>query len=90
MGDACTGPSDCSGIPPQFSVPDCLPASSYPGGYCTVSCSNNAGCPMGSICSFSHFCVKACTMPSECRTAEGYFCNTVSELPPYEGCIAGG
>jgi hypothetical protein len=34
--------------------------------------------------------VKACTSPADCRTAEGYFCNTVSELPPYEGCIAGG
>jgi hypothetical protein len=53
----------------------------YPGGYCNVDpCTNKEGnlCPVGASCVMLNGengqCFKNCTMDSDCRTTEGYFC----------------
>jgi len=60
---------------------------SLPGGYCSrVNC-DAAGCPAGSQCFYlagsgTYACLKSCTASSDCRTAEGYICDSTQTCYP--------
>ncbi|HEY8210085.1 MAG TPA: hypothetical protein VIG99_21515 [Myxococcaceae bacterium] len=70
VGDACTTNGDCGGA-------ECLQGGNAPGGYCSVNCGNDNGCPHGSACwrgsgPGSGSCRLICTRNEDCRT--GYTC----------------
>ena len=61
----------------------------FPGGYCTIDRCDERGCPEGAICADVEvpdgtvdFCMRTCSAPEECRTAEGYTCAGGVCLPP--------
>src|SRR3954468_8715276 len=64
-------PGDCS----QGLL--CLPG---PGGYCGSFCGSMGPCVSGGVCAESgkggDVCLKACASNEDCRSAEGYVCNT--------------
>jgi len=71
IGQACDGPQDCGSL-------ECL---KMPNGYCSKSMCDLAGCPSGSTCfafetSEVTSCLDNCTTDSQCRTDEGYVCDT--------------
>ena len=90
VGDACTFSSDCSGVPVR---PMCLTSISgipMPGGYCSSDCHTDPDCGPGADCidiSIARFCLKSCTLVSDCRESEGYTCDLLptTDLGPY--CI---
>ncbi|MBN2360916.1 MAG: hypothetical protein JXR83_15780 [Deltaproteobacteria bacterium] len=68
IGAACDGDTDCASLV-------CL---SWPGGYCTKTMCEYAGCPSGSSCFFyggRTVCLRDCTGTAGCRSAEGYACD---------------
>lgn len=78
-GAACTSAADC-GITgsPEGQTFDCLTdfqgAITFPGGYCTATCSGTQACPQGSTCLGSLGCIDECTKDSDCRNAPQYRC----------------
>lgn len=79
MGGPCTGPQDCS-------YNSCL---SMNGGYCSKGYCEFSGCPAGSSCfeigtTGQTACLKDCTSNLQCRTGEGYECNS-----SYDICFPG-
>ncbi len=85
VGEACGDVSQCTDI--TSGTPECLTSVggyfNFPGGYCTGN-----GCVPGDSCDsdtgvcvdlfgFMQYCLKPCTVPSECREAEGYTCTTL-------------
>jgi hypothetical protein len=80
-GEACSDPSQCTGI--TVGTAECLTSLvvlNFPGGYCTGSgCTVGSGCDAaGGVCAdlfgYAQYCLKACTNVSECRAGEGYDC----------------
>lgn len=76
LGDGCTASNQCGG--------GLYCEASLPGGYCTTDCAGDADCGDGGLC-FSlvdatgeeyTVCLRSCASPSECRTGEGYTCDT--------------
>lgn len=80
IGSSCTSAADCrEGMMPSCQT-DFMGAISFPGGYCTSSCSGPGTCPAGSQCVDifgSMFCGRTCTSDADCRAAEGYTCGTL-------------
>jgi hypothetical protein len=75
IGAACSGPTDCNHLA-------CLGLT---GGYCSKLMCDSTGCPAGSSC--FHLtdlavdaCLKDCSSPSNCRTSEGYTCDSGFEI----------
>ncbi|MBI3782181.1 MAG: hypothetical protein HY270_02150 [Deltaproteobacteria bacterium] len=70
VGDPCTRDADCAGS-------TCF--TDLPGGYCSRLQCATLGCPDGSTCfdltAGGSACYKTCTLPSQCRVAEGYTCD---------------
>ena len=72
VGSECGTSSQC-GTPPY----DCA-ATGYPFGYCEKPCTTDGDCPADSLCSpTAHACRRTCAMTSDCRTAQGYVCQTL-------------
>lgn len=73
IGAACTSASSCNRAA-------CI--TDLPGGYCTQEACDIVGCPAGSSCwnlggQEQYFaCLRDCAQPSECRTAQGYTCDS--------------
>ncbi|MFH1811947.1 MAG: L,D-transpeptidase family protein [Pseudomonadota bacterium] len=72
IGAACTADTGCANL-------SCM--DSLPGGYCTKTMCNVAGCPSGSACyrvssAGDTACIKTCTQTSQCRQGEGYICDS--------------
>jgi hypothetical protein len=96
LGDPCSVAGDCMGVSSEHR--DCLLAMSettFTNGYCSNWCDSDMNCDTGGRCVnlyvTMHFCFKACSTPSECRTAEGYTCRVI----PYSDdartyCFPGG
>jgi hypothetical protein len=72
VGGTCTASGGCA------SGSECLTASMYPGGMCSVVCSAQADCPTGSTCisEGGGRCVLPCSSASDCR--DGYNCASKS------------
>ncbi len=69
-GASCTSDSECTaanGLPER-----CLPASQFPGGYCSASCAEGIDdCGDGAVCletSVGGLCMAPCDVPNECRS----------------------
>jgi hypothetical protein len=85
IGIACTTTVDC-GTDPRSA---CLTEAGdlYPGGYCGMEpCNDLEVCPPGATCvaigGEAPGCYKTCSSDSDCRTADGYICQTFSTTPP--------
>jgi hypothetical protein len=84
IGAPCTTAADCERN-------TCI--TDLPGGYCTQEACDVVGCPAGSACfglgqEGFNVCLETCTVSNECRTSEGYACDTDSTcwyLPPPAG-----
>jgi hypothetical protein len=79
IGDSCNGETDCNSL-------SCLP---WPGGMCTKTMCDYAGCPSGSSCvgftdSNVTACIPDCTTDGQCRDGEGYVCSS-----DYDLCLPG-
>lgn len=74
IGGACGDSGDCQG--------SAVCATNYPGGYCFMTCTNNASiCPSNSMCvrlrgNTASQCYQACDTAADCRA--GYYCSNVS------------
>jgi hypothetical protein len=72
IGKACADSTGCASHV-------CL---AMPNGYCSKDYCDIAGCPAGATCvgDSSGFaqCMKSCTQDSDCRSSEGYTCNTTN------------
>ena len=68
VGGTCTATSGCA------AGSECLTASMYPGGMCSVVCTAQSGCPTGSTCitEGGGRCVLPCGSAADCRA--GYEC----------------
>ena len=80
VGDPCTGPDECLGVPSdnRQCITDVF-GFTLPGGYCTAQCSSPDECGEGANCvGFINYCLKLCSEPEDCRMSEGYQC---AELP---------
>lgn len=68
VGGSCTASGGCA------AGSECLTASMYPGGMCSVVCTAQSDCPTGSTCitEGGGRCVLPCSAASDCRT--GYEC----------------
>jgi hypothetical protein len=78
IGAACANDAACANK-------SCL---ATPGGMCSKSMCDFAGCPAGSQCfgtgNGQTSCFKTCTADSQCRVSEGYVCDTT-----YRVCLPG-
>jgi len=70
IGQACDAPSDCANR-------SCL---GLPGGYCSKAYCDTTGCPGASTCfglsAGESACLRDCGVAGECRTNEGYECDS--------------
>lgn len=81
IGDACLADADCNRN-------TCM--TDLSGGYCSQEACDIVGCPSGSQCfrlglEDYHVCLKNCATSGQCRTGEGYTCdsdNTCWWYPP--------
>ena len=77
IGDGCASAADCSeGSSPSCQM-DFMGAISFPGGYCTSTCTGPGTCPAGSQCVDifgTMFCGRTCSSDADCRASEGYSC----------------
>jgi hypothetical protein len=102
VGDRCTGDGDCAGVPsPEATcMSDFMGYVELPGGYCSAPCTSGSDCgPLGDCVDFfgyGAYCLRACSTPGECRTAEGYSCSELPAglggpycIPPFGGSDAG-
>jgi hypothetical protein len=90
VGDACYSASQCGGVPGAGVT--CLTSImgyiTFPGGYCSAVCTS-AGGECVSLSDLGRYCLKRCTTPTNCRTAEGYGCDPVTGatgtycIPPF-------
>jgi hypothetical protein len=95
VGDPCYSASQCGGVPGAGVT--CLTSImgyiTFPGGYCSAVCTSAADCGVGAECvnlnDLGRYCLKRCSSPGECRTAEGYGCDVVTGaagtfcIPPF-------
>ncbi|MBC8132483.1 MAG: hypothetical protein H7X95_05830 [Deltaproteobacteria bacterium] len=60
VGGRCTTDNDC--------VNRCLTGTSFPGGYCTVSCATDSDCPGGAACVATNggACLATCRGSADC------------------------
>jgi hypothetical protein len=85
IGEPCTDAEQCAGrgatCLEELSVFNGFLTIEFPGGYCAqADCEEDSDCPEGALCFSSipnqTFCAKACDGNSDCRTREGYTCDT--------------
>ena len=87
VGDVCTVPGDCEGVPSvnKTCVITLGGYYNFPNGYCSALCATPEECGDGSSCvtffGFGSYCLKICTLPDDCRSVEGYQCNVVPGDP---------
>lgn len=93
-GDPCTDVSQCTGI--LAGTPQCLTTVfiiTFPNGYCTgTSCTLGSPCDAANgvcvdISGYAQYCLKPCTVTTDCRHTEGYVCSTVSGSNPNTFCV---
>ncbi len=87
LGDGCTGDWECGAVPSPMSycAMDLLGFLSFPGGYCTASCSSDTECGPEGTCVdvwFDSLCLLDCDFSEDCRLDEGYDC---MDLPFFGG-----
>ncbi len=67
LGATCLSPADCTAL-------RCLPAPTWPGGFCTRPCAADTDCPVGSDC-VDGVCLFACFDDQDCSfLLPGYAC----------------
>ncbi|HVM95074.1 MAG TPA: hypothetical protein VMT89_01740 [Candidatus Acidoferrales bacterium] len=80
VGDPCLHDSDCA---------DNTCFTDLPGGYCSRLQCAASGCPDGSSCfdltAGGSACYQTCTLPSQCRSSEGYTCDADNTCYPVSG-----
>ncbi len=87
VGDPCNHSAQCGGVPGEgrFCMTTLLGYCSYPGGYCSASCTSSAECGAGAECidlvDLGWFCMKRCSTSAQCRTSESYQCQSVPDNP---------
>ena len=73
VGGRCATNSDC--------IHRCVTGAEFPGGYCTVSCTNSNNCPSGSACVASNegICLATCQVVEHCKGyGPDYQCDLLS------------
>lgn len=98
-GLPCTSDDDCAGALVCLHV---LGSGDFgvklPAGYCGRLCTSD-DCPSGSACQpfgGASYCLQACSEGTDCRTAEGYLCDTLTDggssscVPAFGGDPDGG
>lgn len=70
VGDPCTRFADCSGGESGWCATE---ASQFKDGFCSLDCSTDADCPVGTHCWASQACVPDCSADTDCR-GNGYAC----------------
>ena len=88
VGDACRRPWECDGVPGsgRTCLRDLFGYMTFPGGYCSASCTAGWECGPGGTCvslyGMGNYCLKYCSTPFDCRISEGYECTTVDTGSP--------
>jgi hypothetical protein len=94
LGDPCAYPGDCTELPGElrFCATE-IPLGpggtwTFPGGYCSMGCYGEGDCPAGGYCLMNPMggegmCMKLCESASDCRTTDGYVCDSMPG--PYPG-----
>lgn len=85
VGQPCTTTVDCGTYARNACNSEV--GDDFPGGYCVMEpCSDAAPCSPGATCVAFPYevpaCFAACTVDSDCRTAEGYVCQLFPTTPP--------
>ncbi len=101
VGDRCSSDYSCMGVPSsgRMCLTDLFGYITFPGGYCSGSCTTDAECgPLGDCVSFyggGSYCLRNCSSPTDCRTVEGYSCSSLPGgmggpycLPPFDSSDA--
>ena len=94
LGATCTADTDCKGTGTRCILTSQISGLTYPGGYCTASCANDAECgekgwcplattdagvfPSAEVQKAVTVCLVKCEADTECR--EGYVCSSESTL----------
>ncbi|MFO0745526.1 MAG: hypothetical protein U1F43_07620 [Myxococcota bacterium] len=85
VGDPCATAADCEG-------PNAYCIDGFPGGYCSRSSCDTTDCPDGSTCftvGDESLCVQDCAGAGDCRTGEGYVCDSDETCWYYDSSPAG-
>ncbi len=83
VGDPCYSTTQCSGVPGtgRTCLTSLMGYVTFPGGYCSASCTSAADCGPGAQCvnvsDLGSYCLEQCTTAAQCRTAETYSCSAV-------------
>ena len=86
VGGRCAVDNDC--------VKRCVTGTSFPGGYCTVSCATDNDCPGGATCAAvsgitGGICLATCRVPADCNGyGAGYQCNRQTSQAGGAGALA--
>jgi hypothetical protein len=62
----------------------CLTGGDFPGGFCSISCDNNTGCPNGTVCMNDQggACMFTCAADPDCAfLGAGWTCKEVDAKP---------
>ena len=95
VGQPCTQHSDCvasAGVNNPFCFDEAH--EGFSNGYCSHFCDPSApgDCDANSVCTYGpvggSVCMATCTSDADCRTAEGYTCQTFN-FPPVSYCYPG-
>jgi hypothetical protein len=83
---------DCAMVPgdARQCMTDFMGFVTFPGGYCTASCTGDRDCGPGASCVdmlMDRLCLKDCSGDDECRTDEGYVCNMLPYIGGGPFCI---
>jgi hypothetical protein len=92
VGAPCSTEADCGAVPgPGVQcMHDLYGMLTFPGGYCTASCSDDAPCGAAGRCVGMMGwgqCLDPCTSPGECREAEGYTCAEIPYVTSDTYCV---
>jgi len=70
LGATCQTASECANL--------CLPAPTWPGGFCTRSCQKDGDCAVGAVCT-TGVCLFSCFDDQDCDfLGDGYGCQTLA------------
>ena len=72
LGARCDSNADCD--------QKCLASGNFPGGFCTIACDNDNGCPVDALCSTESggVCLFKCALDRDCEfLGAGYTCQMV-------------
>jgi hypothetical protein len=83
VGDPCFNSTQCMGVPGagRACLTSLMGYVSFPGGYCSATCTSAADCGTGAQCvnlmDVGEYCLKQCASNADCRTADTYTCDAV-------------